>query len=151
MHLKVPPLLLTVIFAALMFAESRLMPTISIAPPMKNVSAILIAIAGTLICILGVATFQRARTTVDPTRPEQTSSLVVSGIYRVSRNPMYLGFLLLLMAWSVYLGQLLSLFLGPMIFIVYMNRFQIVPEEQALELLFGDVFITYKKSVRRWI
>jgi len=88
---------------------------------------------------------------VNPTKPSDASSLVVQGIYRVSRNPMYLGVLLLLIAWGIYLEHLIVVFVLPAAFVIYMNKFQIEPEEQALQKLFGDDFASYKKKVRRWI
>jgi protein-S-isoprenylcysteine O-methyltransferase Ste14 len=98
-----------------------------------------------------VTSFRRAQTTVDPTRPAKASALVVGGVYRLSRNPMYLGFLLLLLAWGVYLSHLPSLLLAPLAFVLYLNRFQITPEERALESLFGDEYRAYKREVRRWL
>ncbi len=88
---------------------------------------------------------------MNPTNPSNASSLVVHGIYRVSRNPMYLGALMLLIAWGIYLGNLMVLVALPAAFVIYMNKFQIGPEEQALQQLFGDDFVSYKKKVRRWI
>jgi protein-S-isoprenylcysteine O-methyltransferase Ste14 len=82
--------------------------------------------------------------------PEAASSLVVAGIYRVTRNPMYLGFLLILLGWAAWLSNVLALL--PLAgFVIYMNVFQIRPEERALEALFGPEFEAYKKQVRRWI
>ena len=98
----------------------------------------------------GVISFRLAQTTVDPVHPERASSVVTTGIYRWTRNPMYLGFWLLLLAYAVKLSQPLALLLLP-VFIGYMNRFQIIPEEQALERLFGDDYRNYCQRVRRWI
>jgi len=75
----------------------------------------------------------------------------MTGLYRISRNPMYLGFLLLLVAWGIYLANVPALLLMPVIFIVYMNRFQIIPEEKALDQAYGDVFLAYRRKVRRWL
>ena len=104
-----------------------------------------------MFSVLGVALFRGAGTTVNPTTPDKVSSLVITGIYRVSRNPMYVGFLLFLVAWGIFLSHLLSLLLFPTIFIVYMNHFQIPQEEKALKRLFGEEFTSYKKEVRRWL
>ena len=97
-----------------------------------------------------VIQFYQHKTTVNPLRPEKANKLVVSGLYRYSRNPMYLGMALILLAWSLYLANPLNLlfFVG---FIGYMNHFQIIPEERALETLFKEDFIAYKQRVRRWI
>jgi protein-S-isoprenylcysteine O-methyltransferase Ste14 len=83
-------------------------------------------------------------------KPEIASSLVTSGAYRFTRNPMYLGLCLLLVAWALFLSSLLA-FVGPLLFILYMNRFQIAPEETALSTIFGEEFANYKAKVRRWI
>ncbi len=100
---------------------------------------------------MGVLSFRQAKTTVNPVQPTQASTLVVSGIYRFSRNPMYLGFLFLLLSWAAFLANIPALLLGPPLFAGYMNKFQILPEEKILCSLFGDDFEIYKNRVRRWI
>ena len=107
-------------------------------------------LVGLGICALGVVAFRQARTTVNPLAPELASALVVAGIYRYTRNPMYLGFLILLLGWAVFLENVAAFLVLPL-FVLYMNRFQIEPEERALEALFGQEFVDYKQSVRRWI
>ena len=98
----------------------------------------------------GVIEFRRAKTTVDPTKPDSASSLVRTGIYRRTRNPMYLGFLLILTGCAAALANLTSFLILPA-FVVYMNRFQIKPEERALASIFGDDFKAYYSEARRWI
>jgi protein-S-isoprenylcysteine O-methyltransferase Ste14 len=97
-----------------------------------------------------VVAFRRAGTTVNPMKPESSSSLVVSGIYAFTRNPMYLGFLFALLAWAIYLSHPAAFLVLPL-FVWYMNRFQIEPEERALASLFGEAFTTYAARVRRWL
>lgn len=104
----------------------------------------LLPAAGALRVMSGV------NTTADPRSPEQTRVLITSGIFRFTRNPMYLSLLLVLVGQAVYLGSLNSL-LFPAIFILTMNRYQIRREEKALEKLFGNEYLNYKKRVRRWI
>ena len=99
--------------------------------------------------ISGLLAFRAARTTVNPLKPEAASALVQSGVYRVSRNPMYVGFALLLLAWCLYLGSLLS-FIGVLSFVFFIDRFQVLPEERAMHSLFGTEFDDYAKKVRRW-
>jgi len=99
---------------------------------------------------LGIVSFRQARTTVNPMKPDTTSSLVVSGIYRWTRNPMYLGFLLVLLGWALFLSNALAFVLLPAV-IFYMDRFQIEPEERALHSLFGQQFVIYTSRVRRWL
>lgn len=119
--------------------------------PYKGVFVSLIFLTGGIVCGLGVLSFLRARTTLNPLQPSRATALVFVGIYRYSRNPMYLGFLLGLVAWGVYLSHALALVLGPALFVTYMTRFQIVPEECALEASFGERYRDYKKKVRRWL
>ena len=104
---------------------------------------------GGVVSGLGVVSFRRAKTTVNPMKPESSSSLVVWAS-RWTRNPMYLGFLLGLLGWAIFLSNALTFFFLPA-FIVYMNRFQIEPEEKALILLFGKQFAAYKSGIRRWL
>lgn len=97
-----------------------------------------------------VLEFYKHKTTVNPLKPQAASALVIKGVYKYSRNPMYLGMACLLAAWCVWLGNPINIvcLIG---FIFYMNRFQILPEEKALEELFGEDFNQYKSQVRRWI
>lgn len=99
---------------------------------------------------LGVVSFRRAKTTVNPTNPSATSSLVTCGVYRFSRNPMYLGFLFFILGDIAWLANPLVLFGWPA-FVLYMNRFQIAPEESALTKRFGAEYTTYAGRVRRWL
>jgi protein-S-isoprenylcysteine O-methyltransferase Ste14 len=148
--LKVPPLAVGVLLAALMWLVSRAMPALSFVFPGRKSLALSFAITGAMIIIVGVASFRRAKTTINPMKPESSSSLVVSGIYKFSRNPMYLGFLLVLVGWAVFLLNALAFLFLP-VFICYMNRFQIEPEEKALAGKFGQEFVDYKFRVHRWL
>lgn len=105
---------------------------------------------GLAISLLGVVNFKRARTTVDPRRPAEATTLVTSGLYRYSRNPMYLGVLLVLIGWALFLGNLVSV-LFIVGFALFINRYQILPEERLLQEKFGADFMAYKARVRRWI
>ena len=150
LELRIPPLLLVVVAAIAMWLAARLAPSLTIAFPAPRVLAVVLSLAGVFISVAGVMAFRKAHTTVDPTRPEKSTSLVASGIYRHTRNPMYVGFLMVLAAWSVYLSNLMALAALPA-FVVYMNRFQIQPEERALQARFGTAFTGYKQAVRRWV
>lgn len=147
--LRVPPVALVVIVAAAMAAVAYLVPAASTVPVSPVVAGIL-ALAGALVALSGVVAFRRQRTTVNPLAPEQSTSLVVRGIYRYTRNPMYLGFLLVLVGWCAYLANWAAALLLPG-FIMYMTRFQIQPEERALRSRFGPEFDAYCRSVRRWL
>jgi protein-S-isoprenylcysteine O-methyltransferase Ste14 len=153
LELRIPPVVVALAIAAAMWLLSILTPglllplTLPLIPPQATVAAA--AFAGIAIALLGVAEFRRARTTVDPTDPGKSTAVVTSGIYRRTRNPMYLGFLLLIVAWAVWLANGPA-FAGPFVFVVYMNRFQIAPEERILRERFGAPYENYLKTVRRW-
>ena len=150
LELKVPPLAFGLLIAALMWLVTWALPTFEFMFPARILFSVIVAVAGVVMSGLGVVSFRRAKTTVNPMKPESSSSLVVSGIYRWTRNPMYLGFLLGLLGWAIFLSNALAFFFLPA-FIVYMNRFQIEPEEKALAVLFGKQFAAYKSRVRRWL
>jgi protein-S-isoprenylcysteine O-methyltransferase Ste14 len=149
LELKVPPVALAVIAAALMWCARSATPDFDF-PPSNLMFPVGLALLGALTCLGGVIAFRRAKTTVNPMKPDTTSSLVVSGIYRYTRNPMYLGFLLLLMAWAAALSNVLAL-VSLLAFVLYMNRFQIVPEERMLASRFAQSYAEYRASVRRWL
>ena len=143
---RIPPPLVAIITGLLMWAATR--PAFTLGTGLWP--GLLIAALGMAVCLAGVLSFHRARTTVNPLHPERASALVDSGIYRLTRNPMYLGFAILLVAWAVVLGSVVSL-IGVVAFMLYMRRFQIRPEERALNALFPDDFARYCGRVRRWI
>jgi protein-S-isoprenylcysteine O-methyltransferase Ste14 len=149
LELKIPPVVLVLLAGAAMWVLSAAAPSFAWQAPYRQATALVFAVAGVIVAILGVVSFRHASTTVNPTRPQDASSLVTTGIYRFSRNPMYLGFLLALLAWAVFLANVLTL-LPVVAFVAYMNRFQITPEERALVAMFGTEYDAYKQRVRRW-
>ncbi len=147
--LKIPPLVLVLACAVLMW----LLPAWANAPHLgawHPVLSALVALLGAGTCLAGVLAFRQARTTVDPMHPSAASALVVKGIYHRTRNPMYLGFLLVLLAWALFLAKLSAWLVLPL-FVLYLNRFQIAPEERALRERFGPAFDAYIAQVRRWL
>lgn len=150
LELKVPPPLVAAIVALLMWCSSYAGPLLASAAAIRLPAALLIAATSLAIDLAGVLSFRRAKTTVNPMKPETTSALVCSGVYRVTRNPMYLGVLFILTAWAMYLSALWGL-LGPLAFMLYITRFQIVPEEKILSNLFGKDYLAYQAKVRRWL
>lgn len=147
---RVPPLLVAGLIALLMGLSGPRLPGTEMAWTARLTFALPVLLLGLGVCFASVLSFHRARTTVNPMQPQQASVLVESGIYQYSRNPMYLGFAIILAAWALALGSPLTL-LGVVAFVLYMNRFQIAPEEWALEALFGESFVRYRARVRRWI
>ncbi len=150
LNLKIPPLAVVLVLGALMWLMARALPEYGLDLPYRNLMAGIAAAAGFIVAAWGVAAFRRAGTTVNPMKPESSSSLVSSGIYSFTRNPMYLGFLLALLAWALYLSHPAAFLVLPL-YVWYMNRFQIEPEERALASLFGERFTSYASRVRRWL
>jgi protein-S-isoprenylcysteine O-methyltransferase Ste14 len=151
LELKIPPLALVVLFAIAMMGIAYVFPPLAMGLAQSGWwIGIPVVVIGAFTCIAGVIGFRRARTTVDPTRPEATSALVTGGIYRFTRNPMYLGFLLMLLGTAFAADNWLALILA-FLFVPYMNRWQIGPEERILTEKFGGEFAAYRGKVRRWI
>lgn len=147
---KIPPPLVATACALLMWGIAQYSPILALAAPLRWGVALLVLLTGAAFCVAGVWSFRQAHTTVNPLKPESASTLVRTGVYRYSRNPMYVGFALLLLAWACYLAAPWAL-LGVLAFALYIHRFQIAPEERALAQIFGDEFQRYSAQVRRWL
>ena len=150
LELKIPPVVQFLAVALAMWLMANYFPSSGVEIPGRKVLIVLFAGLGGIVAIPAVAAFRSVDTTVDPRTPDKATRLVVSGVFRYSRNPMYLGLLCVLIAWAVYLSNLLA-FVGIPLFVGSMNRLQIQLEEQAMERQFGDEYREYRKSVRRWI
>lgn len=149
LELKIPPPLVGLLCASLMYGIDLIYPQQWLAPPLALAGGVLLAMAGIAIDLISVWQFRRVRTTINPLKPQSSSALVTHGIYGYSRNPMYLGMLMILCGWALYLGNLLALPCLPL-FVAYLTRFQIVPEERVMASLFGTPFVDYCQRVRRW-
>jgi protein-S-isoprenylcysteine O-methyltransferase Ste14 len=149
LELKVPPPVVGLLVAALMWGVSAWPPVLPLEPDVRLVLAGTLAVVGVSFDILGLVAFFRSRTTINPLRPAKASALVTAGVYRITRNPMYVGMAILLTGWAVWLGALWP-FLGPALFVAYITRFQIAPEERILRGKFSD-FEAYAARVRRWL
>ena len=136
--------------AGAMLGVTYALPMLSFEVPGRIVIALALAALGAACAIAGVIAFRRRRTTVNPLVPHEASAIVSAGIYRVSRNPMYLGFLLILAGCAVYLANGGAALLLP-VFVAYMTRYQIVPEERALLAKFGPEYQEYLTRVGRWL
>ena len=147
---RIPPPLVALVFGLAMWGIASTAPTVPAGDSSQLIAASAITLIGAFFCIAGVVSFRLAKTTVNPLKPEKATSLVSTGIYQVSRNPMYVGFALFLLAWAVYLASLWAL-IGVPGFVLYMNRFQIAPEERALLSLFGGEFEEYRLRVKWWL
>lgn len=150
MALKMPPLFLLVGYIAMAWCIAMFMPQWHIKIPGALFICLWLVLMGGLIVSAAVVGFARAKTTMDPRSPKNTVTVVTTGIYRFSRNPMYLGFAMILTGVCIWLGNLGS-FLTLPLFVLYLNHFQILPEEAHLQKKFGKTYVAYKKQVRRWL
>lgn len=150
LELKIPPPLIGFVIALAMWGLAKALHVFpSPVPRYLILAAAVVAALGVLISAGGILAFKRARTTISPINPGTTSALVTSGVYARTRNPMYLGMLLALTGWALYLASV-SVAWGPVLFFLYITRFQIVPEERVLTGLFGSAYVDYCRKVRRW-
>jgi len=151
LELRIPPVAVVLACAGAMWLMARASGPSAVAANVRAGVATLLALAGIALAVAGIREFRVARTTVNPLHPEQAAAMVTGGIYARSRNPMYLGMFCLLAAWAAWLGRLAPFVVGLPAFVLYMNRFQIRPEERALEQRFGPAFGEYAARVRRWL
>jgi len=150
LELKVPPPIVALCVALLMWLTTRLIAPFALPQALRLGAALALACMGLGLDLAGLISFMQAKTAVNPLRPASASSLVSTGIYRVTRNPMYLGLLLMLFGWATFLANGLAYAIAPL-FVLYINRFQINPEERVLLEKFGAAFSAYKARVRRWL
>ena len=150
LKLKIPPPVYLLIFAVLMYFLAKYLPVITLfSAPITKIAYVFI-IMGIVLDLSAVSQFLYFKTTVNPLHPKNTQGIVQTGLYRISRNPMYLGMFCLLTGWAIYLAVLSPFLLLP-IFIVVLTQQQIIPEEKILEEKFGEPYLNYKQQVRRWL
>ncbi|WP_426415000.1 methyltransferase family protein [Aestuariirhabdus sp. LZHN29] len=150
LEMRIPPPVYLLLFGAVMWLLATATPTWSWQHPLSLTLGWGLVAIGVGFDLGGLWRFIKARTTINPHRPHTTSALVVEGLYRFTRNPMYLGMLLLLIGWGLVLGSAVALLLPPL-FALWLTRVQIVPEERVLGEKFGAPYREYLKRVRRWI
>lgn len=150
LKLKIPPPIYMFLFVGVMWVVGNQIESARITHEPWNKLSFVILILSFMPASGAFRLFSRYQTTPDPRHPEKASKLVTSGIYRFTRNPMYLGLFLILVAWAVFLGNLLVMFF-PFLFIWVLTELQIKPEEAALQKKFGQEYVYYKQSVRRWL
>jgi protein-S-isoprenylcysteine O-methyltransferase Ste14 len=146
----IPPPLLLLIAGAAMWGLRWLTGAVAAAGSARLAIASAIAVAGLLFAAPAIIAFRRAATTISPVDIDAASALVTGGSYRLSRNPMYVGLTCLLLGWAVYLAAPWTL-LGPLAFVLYVTRFQIVPEERVMIAKFGRDYVAYQARTRRWL
>jgi len=148
--LKVPPPIVALVLALLMWLTPAVAGLVPMPHTARVLGAVVLVCIGQSISIAGMVAFRGAKTTVNPVKASLASSLVVQGVYRYTRNPMYVGLLLTLLAWAVFLANPFAV-LWVVVFVLYITRFQIIPEERVLASLFGAAYEAYKGRVRRWV
>lgn len=147
---RIPPVIwwawgaLVVLFVDASFGDQ-------IAEGWGRIVGVLLLLAGMGVALMALSGFRKAETTFDPHQVSEASTLVTDGIYNVTRNPMYLGLLLLLVGWGFWRGSILAALLGSLVFVAFVTRMQIIPEERALREKFGDEFDAFTSRTRRWI
>ena len=147
---KIPPPIIAIICAFLMWWLAPSTPTFELNPIIQYSLITLFIGLGLIFDFSALYVFRKAKTTINPMAPERASALVINGIYRFSRNPMYVGLLFFLFAWAVFLQSIASMGIL-IVFVIMITYLQIKPEETVLEKHFGDTFTEYKKRVRRWL
>tara|TARA_B100000287_G_scaffold397077_1_gene413290 strand:- start:726 stop:1172 length:447 start_codon:yes stop_codon:yes gene_type:complete len=148
MKTKIPPPVVTLVSALLIFFSKELFP--SYAFDYQSMLSIGVFISGLMILVSAVSLFKKKETTVNPMSPEKASSLVVDGVFKYTRNPMYLGMSVVLLSISIQFNLIGGLLIV-CLFVAYITIFQIIPEEEAMEENFGEEYLSFKKSTRRWI
>lgn len=150
LELKIPPPAVALLIGLLMWLASSVVAPVEVPFGTRVAVAVVLASVGLSFGFASMRSFLRARTTMNPFKPSAASSLVTGGVFRFTRNPMYLSLLLYLLAWAAYLSNWLALLFVP-VFVLYINELQIKPEERALSALFGAEYASYKARVRRWV
>ena len=147
---KIPPPILVLVIAVAMGGAAKLQTPIHIDPAMRTGLLVVLNVTALVFGLGGIIAFRRAKTTINPVQIDQASHVVTGGIYRVTRNPMYVGLTALLTMWALLLAAPWTL-PGPGFFAVFTHWLQILPEERVLETKFGREYLDYKKRVRRWL
>ena len=151
MKTKIPPPLVALIAMLLTFLSRDYLDIFYLHPHLQRTLFLLFLVIGVSVIFLATRQFKISKTTVNPLKPETASSLVTSGIFRRTRNPMYLGLTSLLISFSIYFSSVFGIIIYLPLFISYVTIFQIIPEEDAMNKLFSNDYKSYCLKVRRWI
>lgn len=152
MKAVIPPPLVLLICGALMWLTARIWPSVDFTFPYNTLVFWIVLLAGLSLLMAGVARIMKHKTVIHPDRDSlpKATVLVTTGVFRYTRNPIYLGMAIMLMAWTIYVENWLSAVVV-IIFVAFITRYQIRPEEEVLEKIFGAEYVRYKKKVRRWV
>ena len=149
MKLKIPPVVILFLSLGIIFGVTYLFPTFGYSFSYQTLLSRIFLSIGVLVAFSGIISFRIKGTTTNPGQPSKATALVTGGIYKYTRNPMYLGMALILFGGIIRIGNPMT-FLGLIFFVWYLNQFQIKPEEVALTELFGEKYKDYCSKVRRW-
>lgn len=116
-----------------------------------RVVGIILLGAGIAVTLRAFSAFSKAETTFDAHTPGSATTLITTGVYRLSRNPMYLGMMMLLLGWGLWRGSIIAALIGSAVFVALVTRLQVIPEERALAEKFGDEYAAFTSATRRWI
>ena len=148
MKTKIPPPIIALTCIVINYLSTYLINPIKFAN--IEIIGILILLVGLVTAMLAIFLFKKVKTTVNPINPEEATTLVTTGIFSVTRNPMYLGLFFVICSTVFFFGSWCGIIILTL-FVCYINKFQIIPEEEAMEKLFGDKYNEYRQNVRRWI
>ena len=147
MKTLIPPPIVTIVFLFVIFFTKDIFRFSIELPTLLGYITI---VAGLIIIFVAAKQFKAANTTINPTKPETASVLVSNGVFSYSRNPMYFGMLIIIIGFSI-IHNLIAIIVFMPLWIIYMINFQIIPEEEAMKILFKEEFLNYSKKTRRWI
>lgn len=147
---RIPPPVVGIVVGAINYGLAQLFTGLSWSEQPQFILGTIVGLFGLGINASGFLSFRAAKTTVNPLKPETASSLVRSGIFAYTRNPMYVGMAIILVGWGIYLANPVAV-LGAGLFVVFIQRFQITPEERAMVKLFGEEYEQYRQQTRRWL
>ena len=152
MNAIIPPPIVFIVCGALMWLMSKIWPSVDFAMSHQTLVFWIVLLAGLSLLSGGVSNIFKYKTVIHPNLDSlsKATALVTTGVFRYTRNPIYLGMAVMLIAWTIYLGNWLAL-VGVVVFVAFISRYQIIPEEEALERVFGQTYLRYKKRVRRWV
>ena len=147
---KIPPPIVLLLFGTAMWFVAHSGYAYPVVIPFALFIALALVIIGLLIAVTATRQFSAAQTTINPLQPDAATTLVDSGIFARTRNPMYVGLFLFMLAWAIWLQSIANI---PLLltFVLFITHLQIKPEEAALRKVFGEPYLDYCKRVRRWI
>jgi len=144
----VHPPIVALMFIVIAYFLGRFVPLPLVVPGILRSIGLVLTFVGFLLGIGAFMEFRKARTTLDP--HGSSKQVVTSGIYRFTRNPIYLGFLLMVIGLPLNSGLYWGIVMAPF-YVFIMNGLIIQHEEAYLERKFGETYTSYTSRVRRWL